>query len=282
MKKMLVTGAQGFLGLRVALYYASSYEVLACGHERLDITNKQNVAGLLEEWRPDVVIHCAAISDTGYAEQHPEESEAVNLRGTIHVAEACRRMGCKLVYMSSDQVYNGNVECEPLSEAVAVRPENVYGRHKWQAEQEVARICPDAVGLRLTWMYDLPDSPYRQNRSLPMILTHASACGEQVKAAVREYRGITCVWDVVRRLEACSALPGGIYNFGSSNTKNSYETYLEAARLLQMAHPERWIQPDTERFPNHQRNLVMDLTRLRRYGLDFPDTLEGLRQALEI
>lgn len=279
---MLVTGANGFLGLRVALYYASAYEVLACGHDMLDITKEQDVTGLFEKWRPDVVIHCAAISDTGYAERHPAESEAVNLQGTIHVAEACRRCGCKLVYMSSDQVYNGNVGHGPLSETVAVNPENVYGRHKWQAEQEVAGICPDAVGLRLTWMYDLPDSPYRQNRSLPLLLTHASGCCECIKVAVREYRGITYVWDVVRRLEACVGFSGGVYNFGCPNYRNSYETFLKAAGLLGLSQPERWIQPDKERFSQHQRNLVMDLTRLHQYGVDFPDTLEGLRLALEV
>ena len=280
MKKMLITGAHGFLGARVAQYYTGRYEVIAIGHEEMDISDLESVRRLFGQYRPDVVIHCAAISDTGYAERHPEESFAVNVLGTEHVARACAEVGGKLIYMSSDQVYNGNAESGPLPESVEPCPVSVYGRNKLEAETRVRAIDPTAVGLRLTWMYDLPDSPLKLNRNLLVNLRQAYQEGTLLRVATREYRGITDVRAVVTRLEACLRLPGGAYNFGSENRLSSYETFILAARLLGYGAPERWILPDAERFPEHPRNLAMDISRIRSYGIDFPDTLEGVRRAI--
>lgn len=278
--KWLITGAQGFLGSRVAAHYEARHEVVRLRHADVDIADARQVAALVQSLRPEGVIHCAALSDTGYAQQHPDESAAVNLRGTVNVAAACRLAGCKLVYMSSDQVYEGVRRQGALPEASALHPANVYGMHKLQAEQLVAGVWPQAVGLRLTWMYDLPSSTFRPNRGLAVNLARTCADGLSLRAAVREYRGITCVWDVVERLEACFNLPGGVYNFGCGNELNSYETYCAAAVALGLPDPETWITPDTGRFAGRARNLTMDLGKLRTQGMDFPTTAEGFRRWL--
>ena len=282
MKKIIVTGAQGFLGSRVVDYYASNYMVYGLGHAELDITDKQAVISKFCSLKPDVVIHCAAISDTGYSQQHPEESEQINLYGTVHVAEACKACGAKLVYMSSDQVYNGNAEQGLLPESVEVHPVSVYGMHKLEAERRVEALLADAVGLRLTWMYDLPDSTFKLNRNLLVNLLTTYMNHEQMHVAVREYRGITNVWDVVKRLEACFALPGGVYNFGCENSDTSFEVFMETARMMRLPFPENWIIPDSDRFPDHPRNLSMSIDKIRSLGIDFPSLLEGIKQALSV
>lgn len=246
----------------------------------MDITDARSVNNRLKEICPDIVIHCAALSDTGYSEQHPDESEAVNLYGAINLATSCQKIGCRLIYMSSDQVYNGNSESGPLPENLALHPVSIYGKHKLEAEQRIALINPDAIGLRLTWMYDLPDSPYKQNRNLPVNLLNAYHHGEKLRVVTREYRGITYVWDVVKRIEQCFHLPGGIYNFGCDNHLNSYDTFIEAARLMKLPSPEKWITAEEKRFANQARNLLMDNSKAKRYGINFPETLEGLRLAL--
>lgn len=280
MRKMLITGARGFLGVRVAQYYAGHYEVIAIGHEEMDISDLESVRRQFGQHRPDVVIHCAAISDTGYAERHPGESFAVNVLGSEHVARACAEVGGKLLYMSSDQIYNGNAESGLLPELIEPCPVSVYGRDKLEAEARVRMVDPTAVGLRLTWMYDLPDSPLKLNRNLLVNLRQAHQEGASLRVATREYRGITDVWAVVTRLEACLRLPGGVYNFGSENRLNSYEIFIQVAQLLGYDALERCILPDTERFPKYPRNLAMDISRIRSYGIDFSDTLEGVRRAI--
>ena len=279
-KRMVVTGAYGFLGVRVVGYYSRTYEVLALSHAQCDITKREEVMNVFKSLRPDIVIHCAAISDTGYSQQHPDESEQINLQGTVNVAEASKLCGAKLIFMSSDQVYNGNAEQGLLPETTILHPVSVYGQHKLEAEKEVLSLFPEAVALRLTWMYDLPSSSLKLNRNLLVNLLQAFQHNEILHVATREYRGITSVWDVVARLESCINLPGGAYNFGCENEFCSYDTFLAAARCMKLATPEQWIQPDTERFPVHPRNLSMSLTKLRHYGIDFPSTQEGFRRAL--
>ena len=280
MKKLWITGADGFLAQRAAAYYADRYMVTPLNHGALDITDADAVLQLFTQGRPDYVLHCAAVSDTGYSQQHPATSEAINLYGTEHVAKACAACGAKLVYMSSDQVYNGCRVQGPLPENIALAPQNVYGRHKLAAECAVAALLPGAVGLRLSWMYDLPDSRYRLNGNLLVNLHRAAETGTPIRAAVREHRGISNVWAVIARLEDCFALPGGIYNFGSGNRHNSYETFLYAARQMMLPNPEVLVLADAVRFPEFPRNLAMDGTKLAAAGITFPDTWQGIAEAL--
>ena len=281
MSKVLITGAQGFMGVRLAAYLKDRYEVLACSHSDLDITDQEEVLAFLRAHRPDVVVHCAAISDTGYSQQHPEISLQVNVEGTVHLATACAEIGAKLVYMSSDQVYNGTALLGGLPEDAPLSPNSVYGNHKLMAEERVGELLPSAVGLRLTWMYDRLDSPYKLNRNLLFNLDQLTRSGQTMSVATREYRGITWIWDVVRRIESAWQLPGGIYNFGSENSLNSYETFLRAAQLMHLESPELLIQKDEDRFPEHPRNLSMNIQKLRQHGINFPDTLEGIAIALQ-
>lgn len=130
MKKILITGATGFLGSRLALYYKDKYELLLPTHGELNVSREEAVMAYMEESRPDIVIHCAALSNTWYCEQHPEDSHRVNVQGTVKLAKACKNIGAKLIFMSSDQVYNGTPMLGPLKESDVFQPVNVYGRNK--------------------------------------------------------------------------------------------------------------------------------------------------------
>ncbi len=276
MMKLLITGADGFLGARAAAYYrAKGWEVTACGHRSLDITDTAAVKAAFAQASPQLVFHCAAIADTGRAQREPALSFAVNVGGTANVAAACAETGAKLVYMSSDQVYTGCGGTEPLAEDAELHPENVYGTDKLSAERRAAALCPDAVGLRLAWMYDFaPGGAWPENGGWPARIA-AAAAGEPLEASPREHRGITCVWEVVSRLGGAAGLPGGVYNFGSENAQNSLETWRAAARLMGCEAAD--IRENTTWPP---RNLSMDGAKLRAFGLAMPDTLEGLRRAL--
>ena len=114
--KILITGGSGFLGSRLAYYYRERFDLLLPSHSELNISREEAVKAYMEEHRPEVVIHCAAWSNTWYCEQHPEESHRVNVQGTVRIAKACKQIGAKLIFMSSDQVYNGTPMPGPLKE----------------------------------------------------------------------------------------------------------------------------------------------------------------------
>ena len=281
MKKILITGNSGFLGSRLAYYLKDKYQLLLPSHAELNVSREEAVRAYMEEHRPDVVIHCAALSNTWYCEQHPEESHRVNVQGTVRIAKACKLTGAKLVYMSSDQVYNGTPLLGPLKEEDVLQPVNVYGRHKQECEQRAGWNLPESVGLRLTWMYDLPSSTMKLNTNILVNLQKAFDEGSTVKAATNEYRGVTNVWDVVKNIEKAITLPGGVYNFGSGNTLNSLELYQKTACLMGLKEPSAWIVPDQERFSDQPRNLTMDCTLIQERGIHFLDSVEGIEEAIK-
>ena len=129
-KKLVITGASGFLGSRAAQYYESRYEVLAPSHRELDLCQDAAVQRYLEKERPDYVFHCAAVSDTGRCQQEPEETQRLNVTAVGFLAKACNLVGAKLIFCSSDQIYFGAPGIEAHREEDAVSPVNVYGQQK--------------------------------------------------------------------------------------------------------------------------------------------------------
>ena len=102
MKKILVTGASGFVGSRFVQAMQSRYSLLTPGHREFDITSAEAVNSYMDANRPDAILHLAAISNTGYCEEHPEESHLVNVVGVENLATAARRHEAKFIFFSSD------------------------------------------------------------------------------------------------------------------------------------------------------------------------------------
>lgn len=282
MKTILVTGGTGFLGRRAAAYLeARGFQVLTPSHKELDITKAPAVRAWFRENRPDVVIHTAAISDTGKCQRQPEWSAAVNVDGCIHLAESIRKSGGRLLICSSDQVYSGSSLPGPHREEEPVTPSNVYGNQKRLAEQRCLEILPDTVCLRLSWMYSTESFPGEHGHFLTTLT--AALADEKLPLTwpVHDFRGLTDVDTVIRNLPGAWNLPGGIYNFGSENNSSTYETVKQLLTQLGMASALTRLIPNEEAFAEKPRNISMDLSRLRSAGITFPTSLEGLLSALK-
>lgn len=275
MEKLLLTGASGFVGGRLARALERRYELLAPGRAELDLFAPEKIARYIESRRPAFVVHAAALADTGYCQAHPQESEAANLLAPAALAAACAAVGAKLVFFSSDQVYNGTRQAGPLPETAPLAPVNVYGRHKLEAERRVLAACPGAVCLRASWMYDLPVQGLKTSAGLPGKLYRAAAAGRPLPLNAAEWRGVTWVGALARRFEAVLRLPGGAYNAGAENPLNSLQTGRAMAARLGL--PESAVCR-AEGLP--PRNLAMDNGRLRAAGVDLGDTLSSLEECL--
>lgn len=266
MKKMLITGASGFLGSRVAQYYKDKYEILAPTHGEMDITDGKSVLAYFQEYKPSVVVHCAAISDTGLCEREPEFSWKVNVTGTENVVKAAKMMDAICLCCSSDQVYCGVEGIELNKEESEVHPTNVYGKEKLYAEQSSLGVYDKSVHLRLAWMYDAKDEKRRD------FIKQLKACKEiEVTFSPMDRRGITDVWEVVKNMEPAMKLPGGVYNFGSVNDRSTYET------VISIFEKSGCATSFVKKMENaNSRNLTMCQEKLNGYGIHFSTTVDGV------
>lgn len=272
MQKLLVTGAGGFVGSRVCQQWRTSFDQITPPRGFFAAADEMSLRQFVEAHRPDCILHTAALSDTGYCAAHPEESYRANVLVPEWLAKAAQDTGAKLLAFSSDQVYAGVSHPGPLPETLELHPANVYGRHKLEMEQRVLAHCPEAVLLRATWLYDLPGYQLPIRGNLPLNLLHAALQGEPVRFSAQDFRGVSYVREVIANLQPAFALPGGVYNFGSSNTENMVHTAQQFAQELDIA-----VQIEAADWP---RNLVMDGKKLEKAGIRFDPTQQGIRHCL--
>ncbi|MBR5314355.1 MAG: sugar nucleotide-binding protein [Clostridia bacterium] len=252
---ILVTGASGFVGNKIM---QTCKDVIAC--PSLRGASEDDVRRIVGENNVDAIIHTAAIANMNVCEENPDESYYANVLLPVYLAKASKNI--KLVCFSSDQVYNGTVHDGPYVEGME-NPINVYGKHKLEMEKRVLDINPDAVMLRAEWMYDNNSSKL----NFFSIITSASGT---VSHSSKYYRGLTYVKEVAENMENVIRLPGGSYNFGSETTKPMYDISKEFLEFL-----GRDVEV-IDKPPIH--NLWMNCEKARKGGVDFSETLCGLKK----
>ena len=151
--KVLVTGANGQLGYDVIKQLNSvGIDYLGTDRESLDITNKEQVTRVISDYNPDAVIHCAAYTAVDKAEDEKDLCYSVNVLGAKYVAEACKQIDAKMVYISTDYVFDGEGD-EPFGVTDKPNPINYYGQTKYEGEVEVQKILDKCFVVRISWVF---------------------------------------------------------------------------------------------------------------------------------
>lgn len=151
--KVLVTGATGQLGWDVMKELKKrNIECCGTGSKELDVTDREAVMRFIEAYRPDAVIHCAAYTAVDKAEDEPDKCLDVNVNGTAYIAEACRTVDAKMVYISTDYVFGDDGD-KPHEVDDPVHPLNVYGQTKWEGEEAVRRTLRKYFIVRISWVF---------------------------------------------------------------------------------------------------------------------------------
>ncbi|MGB9112823.1 MAG: dTDP-4-dehydrorhamnose reductase [Acidimicrobiales bacterium] len=155
--RVLVTGANGQVGSEViaeierrnaSLTKGRPIDVLAAGHDALDVAKRDEVMGALYAFSPDLVIHLAAFTGVDRCEQERDLAFAVNALGTRNVVDAARRCGARVAYVSTDYVFDGELD-RPYDEWDVTRPISVYGASKLAGEDE---LDSDDLVVRTSWI----------------------------------------------------------------------------------------------------------------------------------
>ena len=148
------------VGSDIAAEYAGVQDgsaVTKCQYVAMDITDKKAVSEILTEISPDVVVHCAAWTAVDMAEDDDkvEKVRAINAGGTQNIADACKALSCKMVYISTDYVFDGQGQSPWQPDCKDYKPLNVYGQTKLEGELAVANTLEKYFIVRIAWVFGL-------------------------------------------------------------------------------------------------------------------------------
>lgn len=155
MAKYLITGYKGQLGYDIyrELRSRGIIDITATDKDEMDITNRDEVMEFVKRENPDVIFHCAAWTAVDKAEEMSDLCELVNVVGTKNLVDASIECGAKIIYMSTDYVFDGTKD-GVYTEEDKVNPKSVYGKTKYLGEEEVRRN-PNHFITRISWVFGI-------------------------------------------------------------------------------------------------------------------------------
>jgi dTDP-4-dehydrorhamnose reductase len=278
--RVLVTGAGGQLGREVVeVCSGAGDEVVGCGRDTLDVSDRDQVMQVVAAASPDVVVHAAAYTNVDGCETDPDQAYAVNALGTRHVAEAARLMSARVCYVSTDYVFDGTAGA-PYREWDATNPLSVYGRSKLAGELV---LQPGDTVVRTSWVCG------RYGRNFVKTILTKAAQGEALRVVDDQHGCPTFAEDlaaIIRRL-AVARLPGVFHvtNQGATTWYRFARDAVAAAGLdVDLVAPISTAEMQPPRPAPRPANSVLDNAALRLSGIpllaDHHEPLERLVKEL--
>lgn len=170
--KVMILGATGLLGQALMREWSGD-EVVGLGVEDVDIRNDEKVRDVVEKIRPEWIVLAAAYTDVDGCESNQELAFSVNRDGAVQVARAAKNAGAKLLFLSSDYVFDGK-KTSPYEIGDARNPQSVYGRSKAEAEVQLLEVIPTCCIVRTAWLFGIggkcfPDTILRLAATRPVL-----------------------------------------------------------------------------------------------------------------
>ncbi|MBQ3384387.1 MAG: dTDP-4-dehydrorhamnose reductase [Erysipelotrichaceae bacterium] len=274
--RVMVTGASGLLGMEIAdLFERKGHEVFRLnGHKQLDLREQEPVLRFAEEVKPDVIVHTAAIKDVDDAEKDPDGTYLTNTVATRNVAMAANNCGAKMVYISTDAVFDGEKD-SPYLESDPTGPINVYGACKLAGEERVREVCEKHFIVRTGLLFGLKG---RTQTNYALNLLNKWRKGETVPGAVNQACSNTYTLDLARAVEIMANTENyGTYHICNRGQASRYEFY---SRLCTLAgYPSELVEPAQAaaiRVARRHKNTAMSCAL---YEKTFNDEMSDWQQA---
>lgn len=150
--RVLITGARGQLGRCLRECIPDNLEVIFTDSKTLDITNPATVNAMVEGFQPHVIVNTAAYTNVNQAEKESKLAFKINAHGVANLAQAAQKIGCRLIHLSTDYVFDGKAN-QPYTHLDAPNPSNTYGQSKLAGEALALSICDNLTIIRTSWVF---------------------------------------------------------------------------------------------------------------------------------
>jgi len=237
LEKVLVTGASGLLGGKLVDALSKGYEVIPTHNTqalhpnsmRMDIVDKDGVFRVLSQVCPDAVVHTAAETNVDECETDKEWAWSVNAGGTKNIAEACAEIDAKLIYISTDYVFDGLRGL--YSEGDEANPINYYGLTKLKGEEFVKDLCKDFVIARTSVLYGW----HRKRMNFATWVIDSLRNGKSISVAEDHYNSPTLADNLAVMILGILEMDAtGLYHTAGSERMSRYEFALKIAEAFDL------------------------------------------------
>jgi len=272
--RVTLFGASGLLGHDL-VQQLSSEQFTALTSKDADLRDRTRIRDVIHDSRPDWILLAAAYTDVDGCESNRDLAVAVNCEGAIHVAEAAREAGSRLLFLSTDYVFDGSKR-SPYEVGDPRNPTTVYGESKARAEQRLLDILPEVCIVRTSWLFG------HGGRCFPATILKLASTRSEI-SVVNDQRGSpTFTRDLASALvKLCRAGASGIVHVTNSGNCTWYEFATEIVR--ESALPTKVKPVTTAEFPRPARRpaySVLSPDSLHAYHIQMPDWKDALRRYL--
>lgn len=261
-KKVLVTGSNGQLGIDIVKHFKEKgYETYGFSREKMDITDLDSVQNVFSRVKPEIVIHCAAFTKVDLAETNVDQAFLVNAVGTRNVSVEAQKYNAKLVYVSTDYVFNGDGK-ESYNEFDETSPLGVYGKSKLAGENFVKSLTSKYFVVRTSWVYGA------EGNNFVKTMIKLAENNSEIKVVDDQVGCPTYTVDLAKQIELLVQTEKyGTYHISNSGNCSWYE--FAKAIFKRMEKPVNVLPVSTSEFPRPAKRpsySVFDHMALRLNG----------------
>jgi dTDP-4-dehydrorhamnose reductase len=251
--RILITGASGRLSQRLNELLRHQHDMVLPSKAELDITDYRATMRYIVAHNPDLVIHAAAWTDVDGCAREPDRAIQVNGYGTQHVALASAKAGAALLYISSNEVFDGTTGT-PYREYDRTNPANPYGYSKWVGEQTALAHNPQTYIVRTAWLFA------HGGRNFIQTIMNAVAAGRQLRVVINEVANPTYTDDLAEAITKLIVTERyGIYHFVNEGacSRWAFARYILDQAGMSDTHAERILSYEWQRASQPPEHSVL-------------------------
>lgn len=281
--KILITGANGMLAKEVKEKFEKGNELICTDVADLDITNEEAVIKFVEEAKPEYIINCAAFTAVDKAEDCYELADKINGDGPANLAKAAKKVGAKLVHISTDYVFGGDLELsKDYQEDDAKSPVTVYGKTKLHGEEAIEENMDEYYIFRTAWLYGIGGNNFVKT------MTKLGSSRDEINVVADQHGSPTYAKDLTEIIYKAieKKIPYGVYHA----TNQGYTTWYDFTKaILEKQNIECKVNPvTTEEYIDMMKitqakrpfNSQLSKNKLLEQGISVPAWEDGLDRYL--